>query len=305
MRGVGDVIDRAKAATLPVTLSGGGTRRLHQVARFAKRKPLGFIGAVTLFIVLVLAIFAPLIARYDPVAIDTQARLQVPSATHWFGTDQFGRDTFTRIVYGSRVSLICGFGAVAITIAISLLLGVASGYYRGKVDILTQRFVDAFMAIPVMVILLTAVFLLGNGLLNVTLVLGVISGPAASRIIRASTLTVMTNQYIEAAKATGATNRRIIVYHILPNIAAPIMVIATIWVGSNILAEAALSFLGLGIPPPAATWGNMLSLQGLSALSQSPWLAFFPGVFITLTVFGLNMLGDAIRDELDPSRRGL
>lgn len=274
-------------------------------ARFARKKPLGFFGAVILILVAIIAIGAPIIATHDPLVIDVAHRLEGPSRAHYFGTDQLGRDAFSRICYGARVSLLVGFGAAAITILLATVIGTLSGYFKGTVDAVVQRVVDAFMALPILVMLMAAVFIFGKGLLNVIIVLGVIAVPAASRVVRGATLGVMANQYVGAAKSMGASNSRIILRYVLPNIAAPILVIVSIYVGSNILAEAALSFLGLGVAPPAATWGNMLSLDGLGALSQNMWLAFFPGAFITLTVFGINGLGDALRDQLDPTRRGL
>lgn len=278
---------------------------LRKIVYFARRKPLGFFGAFILVLVVTFAIFAPLIAPYEPNFINIRNRLQGPSADHWFGTDQTGRDVFSRIVYGSRISLIVGFGAAAITMVLGTFLGVVSGYYGGKRDMFIQRGVDAFMAMPVMVVLLTAVFLMGTSLTNVTLVLGIISAPAASRVIRSATLTVMANQYIDATQAIGGGDLRIMLRHVLPNIMAPILVIVSVYVGSNVLAEAALSFLGLGVPPPTPTWGNMLNIDGLTALSENLWLSFFPGLAITMVVFSVNVIGDALRDELDPSRRGI
>ena len=295
---------RASTTELPAGWSGVRRRWSAGVKRFARRKPLGFFGAVILLVLVTAAIFAPFIAPDNPLVIDIPNRLQNPTWSHPFGTDQIGRDTFSRIVFGTRVSLIVGFGGMAITLFISIIIGTVSGYFKGNVDMVLQRFVDAFMALPVMVVLLEAVFFLGNSLLNVTLVLGVISAPAASRIIRGSTIAVMTNQYIEGARALGASDVRIIARHVLPNIAAPILVIGSIYVGGNILAEAALSFLGLGVPPPDPSWGNMLTVDGVGTLPDNPWLAFFPGMAITTAVFALNVLGDALRDELDPSRRG-
>ena len=276
-----------------------------QAVTFGRRKPLGAVGAVALLALSVIAVFATLIATHDPLVIDVPARLQGPEWSHFFGTDQFGRDVFSRIVYGTRVSLIVGFGAASITVVFATIIGVVSGYFRGSTDMLIQRVVDAFMSLPTMVVLLMAVFLLGKSLLNVVIVLGVISAPSASRVIRGSTIAIMSNQYIESARAVGCSDARIIIMHVLPNVAAPILVMASIAVGGNILAEAALSFLGLGVEPPNPTWGNMLSLAGLQSLTENPWLAFFPGAFITLAVFCVNILGDALRDELDPSRRGL
>ena len=276
-----------------------------QLAIFSRRKPLGAVGAGSLVVLVVLAVFASLIATHDPLAIDVPARLQGPSWSNLFGTDQFGRDVFSRIVYGTRVSIIVGLGGAAITVFFATIIGVVSGYFRGSTDMLMQRVVDAFMSLPTMIVLLMAVFLLGKSLINVVIVLGVIGAPPASRVIRGSTISVMANQYIESARAVGCSDARIIIMHVLPNIAAPVLVMASIAVGGNILAEAALSFLGLGVEPPDPTWGNMLSLAGLQSLTDNPWLAFFPGAFITLAVFCVNVLGDALRDELDPSRRGL
>ena len=210
-----------------------------QLAIFSRRKPLGAVGAGSLVVLVVLAVFASLIATHDPLAIDVPARLQGPSWSHLFGTDQFGRDVFSRIVYGTRVSIIVGLGGAAITVAFATVVGVVSGYFRGSTDMLIQRVVDAFMSLPTMIVLLMAVFLLGKSLINVVVVLGVIGAPPASRVIRGSTISVMANQYIESARAVGCSDARIIIMHVLPNIAAPVLVMASIAVGGNILAEAA------------------------------------------------------------------
>ena len=206
---------------------------LHHAKTFARRKPMGAFGGGVLLALAVVAIFAPLVATSDPLVIDIPNRVQGPSWSHFFGTDQFGRDVFSRIIYGTRVSLIVGFGGAAITIVLGLILGVISGYFQGKADIIIQRFVDAFMSLPTMVVLLMAVFLLGKSLLNVVIVLGVIAAPASSRVIRGATISTMTNQYMDSARAVGCTDIRIIFRHLLPNIVAPVLVIASIAVGPS------------------------------------------------------------------------
>ena len=251
---------------------------------------------------------APLIAPYDPYKFNLNERglpirMQPPSATFPFGTDPLGRDVLSRIVYGSRVSLIVGFASVALGTLFGTLIGLASGYWEGKVDQTLQRAVDTTMAIPGIVLALAVVSVLGQSLTNIILVISLVIAPGASRVVRGTVLSVKQNAYIDAAYAAGASSWRIVGRHILPNVFAPILVIASVWLGNAIVIEAALSFLGLGTPPPTPTWGGMLSGEGRRNLETAPFLAIFPGLAISIVVLAFNMLGDALRDLLDPRLR--
>ena len=272
--------------------------------RLVKEKPLGAFGGVIVVGLLLCAAFAPWIAPYRYDETNVRQRLKPPSAQFYLGTDNLGRDLFSRIVYGARISVTVGFGAVALGVLLATILGVVSGYLGGTFDVLVQRVVDAVMAFPFLVLLLSLMAVLGPGLLNVILVLAVPLSANNSRIIRSATLAAKEHQFVEAAQAVGASHLRMILRYILPNVMAPIIIIATIGLGFAILAEAALSFLGLGVPPPYPSWGEMLSGSGRSYMYQAPWMAIWPGVAISLAVFGFNMLGDALRDLLDPRLRG-
>jgi peptide/nickel transport system permease protein len=274
------------------------------VWRLIKEKPLGACGAVIILALLLCALLAPLIATHPYDQANVRYRLKPPGAQFYLGTDNLGRDLFSRIVYGARISVTVGFGAVGLGILLATTVGATSGYFGGKFDVLVQRLVDAWTAIPNLMGLLTAMAVLGPGLLNIIIVLGVFTAANSSRIIRSAALAAKENQFVEAARAVGASHLRIILCYILPNIMAPIIIIATINLGAVILAEAALSFLGMGVPPPYPSWGEMLSGSGRSYMHKAPWMATWPGVAISLAVFGFNMLGDALRDLLDPRLRG-
>lgn len=275
------------------------------LVRFVRGKPLGAFGALIIGVMVLFAVAAPLISPYDPNAIARRERLQPPSARHLLGTDFAGRDIFSRVMYGAQVSVAIGFGAIFISTALASGLGMLSAFKAGKTDILLQRFVDATMAIPTLVLLLGAAFVLDRGGTTLTLLLGFLFGVRSSRVVRGAALSIMQNEYITGARAIGATDSRLILVHILPNIFAPIMVLATVQLGAVILLEASLSFLNLGVPPPAVSWGNMLALTGLPFMAEAPWMVLAPGLTITLAVYGVNMLGDALRDVLDPRlRRG-
>jgi peptide/nickel transport system permease protein len=274
------------------------------VWRFGRRKPLGAAGGVIVVGLVLLALFADRIAPYDFDETIAGARLRPPSARFWLGTDNLGRDVWTRVVFGARVSMTVGFGAVLLGTALATVIGVTSGYFAGRYDTVVQRVVDAWQSFPFLIIVLSLMAVLGPGRLNVVLALGVVGAAGASRVIRSATVVVSGNPYVEGARALGCGHLRILVRHVLPNVAAPIIVLATIGLGSAILAESALSFLGFGVPPPYPSWGGMLSGSGRSYMYQAPWMALWPGAAISLAVYGFNMLGDALRDVLDPRLRG-
>jgi peptide/nickel transport system permease protein len=272
--------------------------------RFIRAKPLGALGGCFVALMMVLALFADVIAPYDYNKRNLRERLRPPSLQHIMGTDNLGRDVFTRIVYGARVSVTVGFGSIGMGVLLASLVGITSGYFGGWFDILFQRLVDAWQALPWLVILLSLIAVLQSGLLTLMVALGILSASGSSRIIRSATLSVKELQYVEAARAVGASHARIILQHILPNVFAVMIIIATIGLGGVILAESALGFLGFGVPPPFPSWGEMLSGSARVYMHRAPWLAIWPGVAISVAVFGFNMLGDALRDVLDPRLRG-
>jgi peptide/nickel transport system permease protein len=252
------------------------------------------------------ATLAPALAPYDPLRINATLRLQPPSLAHPLGTDDFGRDILSRIIYGARVSMLIGASAAALSTLLATIMGLISGYYGGPVDMVLQRGIDALMAFPGLVVLLTIMAILGQGLGNVVLALGIGGAAGNTRLVRSAVLAVKESPYVEAARALGCPDWQIILRYILPNVAAPIIVVATLGMGAAILAESSLSFLGFGVPPSTPSWGGMLSGSGRTYLLNAPWMAISPGLAICLTVFGCNMLGDALRDVLDPKlRRGL
>jgi peptide/nickel transport system permease protein len=272
------------------------------VLRFCRRKPLGAIGALIILALMLMAVFAERIAPY--AYDESVARMKPPSARFWMGTDNLGRDVWSRVVYGARISVTVGFATVALATVLAIAVGVSSAYVGGTYDILIQRVVDAWISFPALVIILSLLAALGPGLLNLILALSIIGAAGTSRVVRGATLSVMQNPYIEAARAIGAGHGRILLLYVLPNIAATIIILATIGLGTVILAESGLSFLGFGVPPPYPSWGGMLSGSGRTFMYHAPWMALFPGAAISLAVFGFNMLGDALRDVLDPRLRG-
>lgn len=272
--------------------------------RFCRRKPLGAVGALIVLGLLLAAAFADLIAPYSFDAQIPGAQLNPPGAGFLFGTDNVSRDIFSRIIYGARVSVTVGFSTVFLAALLASAVGITSGYFRGRYDIVVQRIVDAWQSFPYLIIILSLLAVLGPGMFNIIIALSILTAAAASRVIRGATLSVVENPYIEAARALGSGHVRIMVRHILPNVAPTILVVATISLGGVILAESALSFLGYGVPPPHPSWGAMLSGSGRTYMYKAPWMAIWPGVAISLVVFGFNMLGDALRDVLDPRLRG-
>jgi ABC-type dipeptide/oligopeptide/nickel transport system permease subunit len=278
----------------------GRLRALWQVLR---KKPLGLVSAILLVVLVVTAIFADVIAPYDPLEAHPEIRLSPPSRAHLFGTDDIGRDVFSRIVHGARISLWVGLLAVGIGTLAGMIIGLACGYWEGRLDMILQRVMDAVQSIPALVLALAIVSVLKPSTTNAMLAIAVIIIPGNSRIVRGAVMSAKQNKYVEAAQALGCRQLKIVLSHILPNVTAPILVIASIWLGNAILIEASLSFLGLGTQPPIPSWGLMLSSTGRAFMEQAPWLAVFPGLAISLAVFGFNLFGDTLRDAWDPKLR--
>jgi peptide/nickel transport system permease protein len=284
-------------------------RRPNPVWSFIKSQPLGFIGLLIILLYLVLAIGAPWIAPFDPEEVDFAAMLSKPSAAHLFGTDQYGRDVFSRLVYGSRTALAVGILSSLVGCTIGALIGAASGYFGGRVDTLVQRIIDILLAFPIIVLAMVVVAVLGKkqwyGIdLNLIAAIALPFIPKMARISRASTLSIAAMPYIDAARAAGFSHTRIILRHIMPNIVAPYLIMVTAFIAQAILLEASLSFLGLGVTEPTPAWGLMLSGASADFYKEAPWMILFPGLAITFAVFAFNMFGDSLRDWLDPKMKG-
>jgi peptide/nickel transport system permease protein len=271
--------------------------------RLYREKPLGFIGAVIVMIMVFMAVFAPWVAPYPYDEPHYSNLLEGSSTSFILGTDFLGRDLFSRLVYGARVSISVAVGAVLLGSLLSGFLGITSGYLGGRYDTIVQRSVDAWMSVPPLLFLLFVMSILGPSALNVTIVLGLVA-IRESRVLRGSVLSIKENAFIEAARINAASTTRILWKHVLPNVMVPIIILASLRLGLVILIEASLSFLGYGVPAPFPSWGRMLSSESRTYMALAPWLAIWPGVFLSLTVFGWNVLGDAFRDLLDPRMRG-
>ncbi len=296
------MVTEAKAR--PVAVRKRTSLLVDALRRLVKEKPLGVIGGAIVLIALFVGILANYIAPFGMNQMMLSDALQSPSAKHILGTDALGRDILSRIIFGARVSMLVGLAGATLEVLTSGAIGIASGFFGGKFDIVAQRLVDAFMCFPPLFLILTVMGLLGQGLWQVIVVLGISGGIRSSRVLRSTVIGIKENMYIGAASALGSTSPRLLGRHILPNIMAPIIVLFTIAVGGMILAEATISFLGFGIPPPEPSWGGMLSAEGRRYMLQAPWLAIWPGLALAVVVWGVNMLGDAIRDILDPRLRG-
>jgi peptide/nickel transport system permease protein len=274
------------------------------VRRFCRKKPLGAAGGVLMLVMALTAIFADQLQTHDPIATDAAETLARPGASHWLGSDHLGRDIYSRIVHGARVSLIVGLASTVLGSIMGGVIGLLSGYIGGKTDLIAQRFLDILQGLPLLVLALVMTASLGPSLPNVIVAISIPIIPRAGRVIRASVLSIREMQYIEAARGLGISHLRIAFRHVLPNTIGPFIVLTTAQLGSAILVEAALSFLGLGVPEPYPSWGRMLSVSAAEYAQKAPWLVLFPGIAISLAVFGSNMLGDALRDTLDPRLRG-
>jgi peptide/nickel transport system permease protein len=277
-----------------------GWRRL---AFLAQRHLLGTIGLVIMVLFVLTALFADVISRFDPLTVDSAHALVRPSSLHWMGTDSFGRDVWSRIIHGARISLAVGLGSTALGASIGVIVGLTSGYLSGWVDLVLQRVTDILQALPLLVLALVMTTALGPSLPNVIVAIAIPLIPTVSRVTRANTLALRELPFVEAAKSIGMSEMRIALRHVLPNTLAPLIVLATAQLGSTILTEASLSFLGLGIPEPYPSWGRMLSESAAEYVRTAPWLVIFPGIAISLAVFGTNLFGDALRDILDPRQR--
>lgn len=293
------------AADLVVQAAPGrGSPWLAFIRRLFREKPLGAAGAVIFVLFLLSGLFADVIAPYGYNQINPINRLKPPSWQFPFGTDNLGRDVLSRCLYGAQLSVIIGFCAAGIATFISVILGIFTGYLGGRFDMIVQRLVDAWMSFPDLIVLIVVVSVVGPGLVPIICILGLLLGIGGSRIIRGATISVRENMYVNAAQSMGASMPRIVLRHILPNVMPPIIILFTTRVGFVILAESGLSFLGLGVPPPAPTWGGMLSGSGRTYMLQGPWLALAPGLCLTMVVYATNVFGDALRDLLDPRMRG-
>lgn len=275
-----------------------------RLAFLAQRHVLGTFGLFIMVLFVWTAMSADFIARYDPLTVDSAHRLSSPSWQHWLGTDAFGRDVWARIVHGARISLAVGIGSTALGATLGVIVGLVSGYLSGWVDLVFQRVTDILQSLPLLVLALVMTAALGPSLPNVIVAIAIPLIPTVSRVIRANTLALREQPFVEAAKSIGMSETRIAIRHVLPNTLAPLIVLATAQLGSTILTEASLSFLGLGIPEPYPSWGRMLSESAAEYVRTAPWLVIFPGIAISLAVFGTNLFGDALRDILDPRQRG-
>ncbi len=272
--------------------------------RMAREKPLGTVGAVIVLALILIAIFADMLAPYGVNETHLADCLTEPSSNYLLGTDNLGRDLLSRIIFGARISIYVGLGGAILNALVASAIGLTCGFVGGKLDTAIQRFVDAWMCFPGLILFLSIMALVGPGLVQILLVLGISAGIRNSRIVRGAVMSIRENVYVTAAQTIGCSNTRTIIKHVLPNVAAPIIIIVSISCGQMILVEASLSFLGFGIPPPIPSWGGMLSGSGRTYMFMAPWMALWPGVALAITVWGLNVFGDAVRDLLDPRLRG-
>ena len=299
------------AVTTPTTLSDADEadalrRRYTPLGRaldFCRRKPLGTVGLIIVLVIAIAGIFADWIAPFDPEENDFASMMVAPSLDHILGTDQFGRDIFSRLVFGARTAMIVGFGAAVGGGLIGLVLGVSSAYFGGWFDLVLQRIFDILMAFPLIILALAVVSVFGTGVFNVVIAITIPLVPRCGRVVRASALAVRQIPYVDAARALGFGHARIVLCHMVPNVLAPFLILLSAFVGQAILAEASLSYLGLGVQEPVAAWGLMLQGSAEDYATTAPWIAIFPGLAIVLTVLGASLFGDALRDAIDPKLR--
>jgi peptide/nickel transport system permease protein len=278
-------------------------RWLDGVREFVRRRPLGAIGAAIIVLLVIVAAFAPILATHKPLVNDYGAMLTRPGSQHWLGTDAHGRDVYSRLLYGSRTALLVGFGASVLGATLGAVIGVASAYFGGRLDLILQRFMDVFLSLPLIILALAVVVILGTGAVNVILAITIPMIPRCALVVRSSALAIREMPYVDAARASGFRHGRIILRHMLPNVMAPYLIMVTSFLGQAILLEASLSFLGLGVQEPQAAWGLMLRGAAVEFAEAAPWMAIFPGLAISLAVFAFNLFGDSLRDALDPRLR--
>ena len=274
------------------------------IIRLWRERPVGAFGGIIVLILILVSIFADVLAPYRPREVNLPDILQGPSVAHLLGADHLGRDVLSRLIHGARISIFVGFAATTLNVVVAGLIGGTSGFLGGKLDLVVQRFVDAWMSFPGLLLLLTVMSITGRGILQLIVVLGIAGGIPASRVVRGAVLGVKENAYFQAAEVIGCSTGKTLVRHVLPNIAAPIIVIFSINIGAVIITEASLSFLGFGLPLQIPSWGGMLSREGRQYMEMAPRLALWPGLCLTIVVYSLNMFGDAVRDLLDPRLRG-
>jgi len=282
----------------------GRPKWVQAVLRFVRQKPLGTAGAAIVLIMILVALLASFISPYHPLETDYGAMFTPPNFTHWLGTDAFGRDIMSRIIYGSRTAMLVGFTAAFLGATLGLVIGVASAYFAGRIDLLVQRILDMFMSFPLIILALTVVSIFGTGTENVIMAITVPLVPRCARVVRSSALAIREIPYVDAARACGFSHWRIIFRHMLPNVVAPYLIMLTAFQGQAILLEASLSFLGLGVQEPTPAWGLMLQGGAEEYAESAPWMAIFPGFAISIAVFAFNVFGDSLRDVLDPRLRG-
>jgi peptide/nickel transport system permease protein len=281
----------------------GRSATLKSLIGFCRNHPLGAAGAIIVVVIILSAIFAEAITVYDPEEISFEAMLEAPSWAHPLGTDNYGRDILTRIIFGARTALVVGFVAAFVGSFVGLVLGVASAYFGGYFDLIFQRIMDVFLAFPLIILALAVVAVLGTGTENVIVAITIPFIPQCARVVRSNALAIREIPYVDAARACGFSDTRIILRHMVPNVMAPFLIMITAFVGQAILLEASLSYLGLGVQEPVAAWGLMLQGGAEEYAESAPWVAVFPGLAITLAVFAFNLYGDALRDVLDPKLR--
>ena len=285
-------------------LAAQRTKRWFDVSvHFTRRRPLGAAGAVIIILMILMAALAELISPFNPLVTNYSAMLQAPGPVHWLGTDSFGRDVMTRIIYGSRTALWVGFASSFMGATFGAIIGVASAYFGGKADLIIQRFMDMLLSFPLIVLALVVVAVLGTGSTNVILAITVPMIPRCALVVRSSALSLRETPFVEASRALGTGHMRIIFRHMLPNVMAPFLIMLTAFLGQAILLEASLSFLGLGVTEPEAAWGLMLRGAAVEFAESAPWMAIYPGIAISLSVFAFNLFGDSLRDALDPKLR--
>ena len=283
--------------------SGVLARWLAATREFCRARTLGAVGAAVIVVMFAVALLAPVLSSYDPEAVDFGAMLARPSLAHWLGTDSFGRDVLSRLIFGSRTALMVGFGASVLGATLGAILGVGSAYFGGRVDLYLQRVMDVFLSFPLIVLALALVAILGNSIPNLIMAIMVPMIPRSALVIRSSALAIREMPFVDAARAAGFGHARIVLRHMLPNVMAPYLIMLTAFLGQAILAEASLSFLGLGVQEPTAAWGLMLRGAAVEFAETAPWMAIFPGLAISLSVFAFNLFGDSLRDALDPRLR--